>query len=415
MTKKKVLNIIFIILFWGLILFHIILLILGRAWIFTTLSFYAGLLLLLFLSYKRFRRKKPQGKALKIIYVLLVTVFVFFVADIILRVSGKFSSYSEKNYSLFYVSPYNDNFSLLRRKIFYGEKNPLPFIASPGKEYKFKTTEFEFIHKYNSLGLREKEFTDELLTGREIILCIGDSFTEGVGAEYENSWPQVLERKLRDREEYDFVVINAGISGSDPIKYVYAYNYLNNYINPDYIIISIGSNDLLDIIFKGGIERYEKDNFYQWNVPKGHYLYSWNFVFRAICNLIYDYPEIYCNEKEFRVKLSFACGEIIRAIHKISTEFLDKKIVLFIYPDQQEAKTLKYRYEEMNLIKQEFINDETFIVVDQISFYKKHPDKKQLIPKIYHNIDGHCNSKGYNLWGEYLFDIFDEQLGKNKI
>ncbi len=388
------------------------LLILGRAWIFTTISFYAGLLLFLFLFYKKFKRKNPQSKALKIIYVLTVTVFVFFIADLILRFTGKFSSYSERNYSLFYVSPYNDNFSLLRRKIFYNEKNPVPYTASPEKKNKYKTTDFEFIHNYNSLGLREREITDELLAGREIIVCIGDSFTEGVGTDYENSWPQVLERKLSNRGDNDFVVINAGISGSDPVKYIYVFNYLNNYINSDYLIISIGSNDLLDIIFKGGNERYKKDSFYQWDAPICYYFYSWNFVFRAISNLIYDYPEIYCNEKEFREKLSFACNEIVKAVQKISTEFSGKKIVLYLYPDRQEAKTLKYRYEEMNLIKQEFLDNETFIVVDQINFYKKYPDKKRLIPEIYHNIDGHCNSEGYKLWGEYLFEIFDEEFGK---
>ena len=234
-----------------------------------------------------------------------------------------------------------------------------------------------------------------------------------MGAEYKNSWPQFLERKLKNSGDNDFVVINAGISGSDPVKYVYIFNYLNNYIDSDYLIISIGSNDLLDIIFKGGNERYKKDSFYQCNAPIGYYLYSWNFVFRAICNLIYDYPEIYCNEKEFGEKLSFACNEIIKAIKKISTEFSDKKIVLFLYPDLQEAITLKYRYGEMNLIKQEFLDKGTFIVVDQINFYEKYPDKKRLIPEIYSNNDGHCNSEGYKLWGEYLFEILEEEFGKN--
>jgi hypothetical protein len=51
-------------------------------------------------------------------------------------------------------------------------------------------------YEYNSKGFRDKEWPEDL---SEVIWCIGDSFTVGVGQPHEETWPYLLEKKIRKR------------------------------------------------------------------------------------------------------------------------------------------------------------------------------------------------------------------------
>ena len=57
------------------------------------------------------------------------------------------------------------------------------------------------------------------------IIINGDSFTEGLGVEYENSFVGIIENKITS--EFDnFTVLNAGLSSYSPIIYLSKLNYL---------------------------------------------------------------------------------------------------------------------------------------------------------------------------------------------
>ena len=51
-------------------------------------------------------------------------------------------------------------------------------------------------YKYNSRGFRDHDWPDDL---SDVVWCVGDSFTVGMGQPFEETWPQVLERKLDKR------------------------------------------------------------------------------------------------------------------------------------------------------------------------------------------------------------------------
>ncbi len=76
------------------------------------------------------------------------------------------------------------------------------------------------------------------------ILCIGDSFTFGVGAEKDLSYPEQLEKILNNSNPYKyFVVYNAGIPGINSSQ---VFNNLEDNIrkyNPDVIIVMVGCNN----------------------------------------------------------------------------------------------------------------------------------------------------------------------------
>lgn len=48
-------------------------------------------------------------------------------------------------------------------------------------------------YRYNSRGFRDNEWPDDLT---DAIWCVGDSFTEGIGQPFEDTWPQILSNKL---------------------------------------------------------------------------------------------------------------------------------------------------------------------------------------------------------------------------
>jgi hypothetical protein len=51
-------------------------------------------------------------------------------------------------------------------------------------------------YEYNSRGFRDTEWPEDL---SEVIWCVGDSFTMGLGQPYEETWPYLLEKRIRKR------------------------------------------------------------------------------------------------------------------------------------------------------------------------------------------------------------------------
>ena len=55
----------------------------------------------------------------------------------------------------------------------------------------FKNYSKKISYEYNSKGFRDVEWPTDL---SDCIWCIGDSFTEGLGQPFEETWPQVLQK-----------------------------------------------------------------------------------------------------------------------------------------------------------------------------------------------------------------------------
>jgi acyl-CoA thioesterase-1 len=77
--------------------------------------------------------------------------------------------------------------------------------------------------------------------GRTVVVCLGDSLTEGYGVEDEHAYPSVLERRLRERGR-DVRVINAGINGSTSASAVSRLRWQLK-AKPDVLVLALGGND----------------------------------------------------------------------------------------------------------------------------------------------------------------------------
>ena len=59
-------------------------------------------------------------------------------------------------------------------------------------------------YRYNSRGFRDHEWPEDL---SDVVWCVGDSFTVGIGQPFEETWPKLLQEKLGKR------CINVGQDG----------------------------------------------------------------------------------------------------------------------------------------------------------------------------------------------------------
>ena len=160
------------------------------------------------------------------------------------------------------------------------------------------TAEFKYDYLANSVGIQSIN-TDEVLNNRYKILCLGDSFTEGIGSPQDSSWPVLLESKLNLLWPDSFQVINAGIGGSDLFYQWKLYtDILKNY-SPDEIIFCLNTSDATEIIIRGGEERFLPDSTISYkSSPFIEKIYKSSYIARYIIQEVMNYNYIFLRDKD---------------------------------------------------------------------------------------------------------------------
>src|SRR6266550_2312638 len=105
----------------------------------------------------------------------------------------------------------------------------------------FQTPEFSFTTTTNSLGFRDRDFSQSK-TVRARIVTLGDSFTYGWGVEAEESWPKALEQRLRS-SGLDVEVANLGKHGASPRDYADIAEKSISLLHPDVVIVGVLQGD----------------------------------------------------------------------------------------------------------------------------------------------------------------------------
>jgi lysophospholipase L1-like esterase len=114
-------------------------------------------------------------------------------------------------------------------------------IFPPNAEHHFRTREFSYRVRTNSLGFRDREFS--VKRGAKFrILALGDSFTFGFGVEVNQSWPKVLEARLRNAG-YDVEIANLGRPGASPRDYAAIATRAIPLLKPDLVIVAVLQGD----------------------------------------------------------------------------------------------------------------------------------------------------------------------------
>lgn len=126
----------------------------------------------------------------------------------------------------------------------------LPYRPRPGSTISGRSTtdEYDFHHVHNSRGFRDTEHEIEKPAGVFRILGLGDSFTVGWGAPYEETYLRRLEKKLLDRTggNRPVEVIKCGINGYFAESEKLLLKHYGMAYSPDVVIVGFVPNDVLD-------------------------------------------------------------------------------------------------------------------------------------------------------------------------
>ena len=86
--------------------------------------------------------------------------------------------------------------------------------------------------------------TPQIKTDKPKIIAFGDSLTAGFGLLEKESYPYLLQEKLK-AEGYDYEVVNAGVSGDTSIGGLERIDWVLEMDNVEILILELGANDML--------------------------------------------------------------------------------------------------------------------------------------------------------------------------
>lgn len=86
--------------------------------------------------------------------------------------------------------------------------------------------------------------TPNITSASPKIIALGDSLTAGFGLAEPESYPYLLQQKLK-AEGYDYEVVNAGVSGDTSLGGLERADWVLGQENAEILILELGANDLL--------------------------------------------------------------------------------------------------------------------------------------------------------------------------
>jgi len=343
---------------------------------------YSGLALwlLILVVAKLFKVSDVRLKKTYIGFILFL--FIWFSLESILRLGGTNISYNEKIGS-YYSSGFSDH---------YVKENHSGGLMVHPKYYNNTENRKEFAYetKCNVEGLRDIDHSFKKDSGEYRIICLGNSFTEGIGSPQDSTWPKLLEERLKLSTEKKITVFNAGMSGSDPFfEYTLLERKLLKY-NPDYVLVALGSSDFEFYRFRGGFERFTAGGCHYRKAPCWEGFYALSYIFRFFINNILKY-ESFMSPSELKADNIRATKDIedcISRFNELSVKHHFNLGIMFIDDGDNKYNLILKKLKEENIVT----------VFDMFEYNKKIEKMAQGDRcKYYWTTDGHCNSKGYAL------------------
>jgi acyl-CoA thioesterase-1 len=98
--------------------------------------------------------------------------------------------------------------------------------------------------KFSSANADRPLIEPEVALGKPKIVAFGDSLTAGFGLTENESYPYLLQQKLK-ADGYDYEVVNAGVSGDTSLGGLERIDWVLGMDNVKILILELGANDLL--------------------------------------------------------------------------------------------------------------------------------------------------------------------------
>lgn len=322
------------------------------------------------------------------LYLTIIFLFTLILIEIILRLLGIASTYSERSHRKF-TTYYNfESIDSYHR-------------WTPNKIIEYNQIEFNYSYPANTHGFREKEFPVKKNDSVEIVYVLGDSFVEGDGAPYDSTLTRFLE-KLFHKDGFSKVkVFNVGVSGSDPI---YQYKFFENeliHTHPEIVIMLTNFSDLYDVQYRGGFERFLQGGGVKFKeAPKGFLLYRYSRIARLIFHAL-GYREgmlLRKNEEDFAEEINILIDTFVKTDSLVAEN--KGQFILITHPDPADENPYTYSAGILKYIPQDNENLKTINLTKTLLKKTKDLDYKQYAWPI----NGHYNSFGYQLMAEAVYE-----------
>ncbi|MEM7104603.1 MAG: hypothetical protein AAF502_15810 [Bacteroidota bacterium] len=338
---------------------------------------------------------RPSGKQNKLNFRLLwfSILIAFVIGECLLRSSGAYKTWPEQN-----LGEYRSQYALSRAADadWYHRWTPNSDIDDPRPE-------FNYFKKSNSLGFLSEEFKPDTIENKFRIIGVGDSFTEGVGAPMDSTWVKLMENKLNLDSTSGFYTMNVGISGSD---LYYGYVALRDLMltkNPDLVILAINTSDILDVLIRGGMERFKSDSTVAYKKPPWfEVIYKDSHIARGFMKRILKYNEFMFTKNQMKEKEVVALKEIASGVRLYDKTAKENgfQFCVVLHP---VAAELIYEGYPIKGLKSHFA-DSTIPIFDIFEDMRYREEDDPPIESIFWPKDLHYNSKGYQKMGNIIAD-----------
>jgi lysophospholipase L1-like esterase len=285
-------------------------------------------------------------------------------------------------------------------------------VWKAGSKHLLSGPEFSFERHSNSLGFADYEWIKKKPDNIIRILCLGDSFTEGDAAHYDSSYVAVLRRNMSLKHQ-QVEVLNAGTCGSDPFfNFANLRDRLIEY-EPDIVIQTYSSNDLLnDYLLRGGMERFKKPNYLSYpHSPWWEPLYAVSYVFRVFVRAYgYNANLTWFNGTEEEKKDIIEVHEsFFRKEYHPFTETQGMRFFLFALPMRNEIANNSYEFEQPQF--QSMLRGYGINAFDLMPCYQEYLEKMRLsVSDVYWVKDAHHNAPGYHMMAACIEQIIGPAL-----
>lgn len=108
----------------------------------------------------------------------------------------------------------------------------------------FSACEFSQLQKGTNKASAKPIVTPQVKTDKPKIIAFGDSLTAGFGLTEKESYPYLLQEKLK-ADGFDYEVVNAGVSGDTSLGGLERIDWVLEQDNVRILILELGANDLL--------------------------------------------------------------------------------------------------------------------------------------------------------------------------
>ncbi len=312
--------------------------------------------------------------------------------------------------------PQTTQYTNLKNQSLGMKDSQLGFVYRPNAHQVVKGPEFTAEYKINQVGMRdEKQHEIPKPAGETRILLLGDSFTFGVGANYENIWPAILERNLI-KTGLKVSIVKAGVAGYDTrSELLYLKSLLLKY-SPEIVVIGFLPNDLFtnESIHNNRVdtEQIAKD----FRRDKISSLHSVSLIKRLVMSNDYLYCKLYLltARKEY---FSKPAGERLEQQLSITKDLFLKahtlcrqngaKLVVLSIPQQFQVITKARGFtpkgidtDYIDTVFAEYASQQDFRWIPVLSSLTK--EYQQNRKDLYYRLDGHLNNRGNSVVGNYF-------------